>query len=811
MFRGNPGLSAAQLSAISAAMGGDFDADTQQSVTQYFFTVPRRYLGVALHIQSVRMRGVLDKESLWQKERGAIEQEVARDLSQPEYRAYTKILAHMFAGTPYAHDALGTKPSFDKTTGTMLHRFYRKWYAPNNAVLVIAGDVDPGAALKQVRRLFADIPAKKLPARPVVKLRPVAPETIHSDIDQPYGLVLMAFRMPGYRDIHDYAALQVLARALSNQRGRLYSALVPTGKALDASFATQGMEPASLGFAVAAFPRGADPHKLLADLRGILTHAARHGIPADLVTAAKRHVLTDAEAQKDSISGQAMQWSQAVAVEGRRSPEEVIHAIEAVTPADVDRIARRYLDQKHAIVAVLSPRGAGKPTSVSGGFGGKESFKPSHVAQVKLPRWAARPLASVSVPRSTVRPVVYRYANGLRLIVQPESVSHTVNVYGEIRNRPELTEPKGQEGVAEVLGQLLQYGTRSLDRVRFQQALDQIGASESAGSGFSLQVLSSHFDRGMRLLAANELEPRLPAKAFRVVRRQIAREVAGRLQSPDFQTGQALRAALYPAGDPTLRHATPASVRGLTLADVRAYYHKVFRPDLTTIVIVGDVTPQQARDVVGRYFGSWKAHGPKPPTELPAVPANKPGVIHVPNPNRIQDRVIMAETLGLTRSNPAYYALRLGNQVLSGGFYASRLFHDLREERGLVYSVASSIEASRTRGHLVVEFGADPGKVDTARRIIVRDLAEMATAPVSLQDLHRAKAELVRQIPLSEASVDSIGNGLLNRATENLPLNEPTRAALRYLSLNSAGVQRAFRKYVRPSDFVLVSQGPVPK
>ena len=123
MFRGSPGLSADQLADISAAMGGNFNADTQQTVTQYFFTVPAEDLDVALHLEAVRMRGSLDTDDLWKEERPAIEQEVAADLSNPQYVFYTQLLEAMFQGTPYAHDALGSRPSFDKTTGQMLHQF----------------------------------------------------------------------------------------------------------------------------------------------------------------------------------------------------------------------------------------------------------------------------------------------------------------------------------------------------------------------------------------------------------------------------------------------------------------------------------------------------------------------------------------------------------------------------------------------------------------------------------------------------------------------------------------------------------------
>ena len=115
------------------------------------------------------MRGSLDTDDLWKEERPAIEQEVAQDLSNPQYVFYTQLLEAMFQGTPYAHDALGSRPSFDKTTGQMLHQFYDTWYAPNNAIFVIAGDVQPEHVLAEVKALFGDIPKKTLPAKPAGK------------------------------------------------------------------------------------------------------------------------------------------------------------------------------------------------------------------------------------------------------------------------------------------------------------------------------------------------------------------------------------------------------------------------------------------------------------------------------------------------------------------------------------------------------------------------------------------------------------------------------------------------------------------
>src|SRR6202011_2772172 len=146
--------SADQIAAIYAQLGGSQNADTQQNITQYFVTVPAQDLEVAMRLDSACMQDVEDSEEQWAEERGAIEQEVARDLSNPTYKFITRLNEGMFAGTVYAHDALGTKASFDTTTGAMLKKFFTDWYAPNNAILVIVGNVDAAATLAKVKQYY---------------------------------------------------------------------------------------------------------------------------------------------------------------------------------------------------------------------------------------------------------------------------------------------------------------------------------------------------------------------------------------------------------------------------------------------------------------------------------------------------------------------------------------------------------------------------------------------------------------------------------------------------------------------------------
>ncbi len=807
-FRGCTGMSADQTAAIYAQLGSDNNADTQQTITQFYATVPAADLNVALQAQAACLRGVDNTQAEWDQERGAIEQEVSHDLSNPTFKFIDRLNQDMFAGTPYAHDPLGTRPSFDATTAKQLHDFYTQWYTPSNSILVVAGDVDPTAALAEIRTLYEPIPSHAIPAHPAINLQPIKAETFTLDSNLPYVLGFLAFRLPG-TDSPDYAAAQILADVLASQRADLY-ALVPAGKALAAQFAFAESYPkASVGFGLVALPAGADPAGPVGEMRQILTKYAQNGVPTELVDASKRSEIAQAEFQRNSIPGLAAEWSDALAAEGRNSPEEDIDAIRKVTVDAVNRVARQYL-LAPSITATLIPKPTGEPVSETG-FGGGEKVTSAPTKPVVLPEWAATQLDQLKPPTESLTPSDSTLPNGVRLIVRTDHTSPTITLVGAVKNNADLETPAGKEGVSSVLDELYSYGTTSLDRLAFQKALDDIAANESAGDRFSLTVLKENFNRGVQLLADNELHPALPAEAFTVTQQQTAQFVAGNLQSPGYRTSRALELALLPKTDPSLREATPTTVSKLSLDDVRRYHDITLRPDLTTMVVIGDITPEEAKTVITKWFGDWHASGPKPETTLPPVPENRPAAQTVADAEQVQDSVTLAEELPLNRFSPDYYPLQLGTHVLGGGFYATRLYHDLRQVAGLVYSVDVSLAAGETRATYTVDYGCDPAHVSKARALVERDLNLMATEEVSPAELHQAKALLLRQIPLGESSEDAVAGGMLGRALIGLPLDEPIRAAQRYTALDAAAVKAAFGRQVKTANLVQVVRGPAPK
>lgn len=807
MFRGSKGLDKDQLAAVGTRLGGSYNAFTTEDVTRYFYTAQAKDLPVLLKIEALRMGGLTLSEADWDKERGAIEQEVSRDLSSPAYRYIEQLQSILFAGTPYAHDALGTRPSFDKTKAALLRQFYEKWYAPNNAILVIAGDINPVTTLEQVREIFGPIPRRTIPKRQDIKPVPAPARTLSLPTDYPVGFATLAFPMPG-RAAADFATADILSDVLSSQRGALYD-LVPQGKALMAGFEYAPKKHAGFGLALGAFPKGGDSNKMLAELRGVLEKIRKDGVPAELVEAAKRREVAQLQFSANSVSGLAETWSDALTFRGLESPGDAVAAYEAVTPEAVNKLAATLLDPTHAVTAVLVPESSGK--AVAGkGFGGAESFASAPDKPVKLPEWAEKALMQLEAPQPSKQPYVTTLANGLQLIVWPAHVGHTVQVSGQVRQKPDLQEPEGKEGISSVAEELFSYGTTQHNRLAFRKALDDIPAWEEAGGSFSLAVQTPDFEKGMALLAENELHPAFPEQAFQVVKAQSAQAQGGVLQSPGYLFERAIEKALVPPKDPTLREATPHSIMAISRDDVVKYYQKAWRPDLTTIVITGDITPEKAKAVIEKEFGAWKADGPTPNLDLPTVPLNKPSRANVPDKSSVQDEVVLAQNLGLLVSNPDHFLLQLGNEVLGGGLFSSRLYRDLRVKTGYVYTVSSAFSWSRTRANYSISYGADPDKVGKARVAAMQDLKDMQSAAPTAEELSLAKASLLRSLPLRRASLSGIASEYLNLTQLGLPLDTADRAAQAYYKASAEDVQAAFKKWLRADGMAQIVKGPTP-
>jgi zinc protease len=811
MFRGTKNLTTAELGTIATALGGNFNAQTSEMTTQYQFTVPAADLDAVLRIESDRMRDVLDLQSQWQNERGAIEQEVARDEAAPGGDFFTDATAVAYKGTPYEHHGVGTKAAFDALTGTRIKAFYQRWYAPNNAVLVIAGNVDQAKTLAAIRARFENIPRKAVPAHEVAHFQPLKRTVLKRPTTLAYPLAALGFRMPGLDD-PDFLASFVLQGILGSSRGTLH-ALGDEGLALEGEWQSMPyVKEAQLGFAIAALAPGSDPDAMVKKLEGIMTGYRNGGVPRDLFESTKRRLIADQELSRNSIGSLASDWADTIAVDHEPSIAYEQELIGRVTLADVNRVAKRYLDVSHAVVGSLTPSaGASQSAPPAPAGATRENPLGKQPAITRLPDWGTALLHDVAVPAGTLSPQSSKLANGMTLIVQPETISDSVFVYGSVKTAPSLQEPLGKEGVSRVLEGMYAYGSQSQDRQAFLRAQDAIDTTIGGGSSFGVQTTSRNFDRAMALLGQNELQPRLDQGTLDVVRRRAIDGLQTELNSSHSIALQRAAEKLLPFNDPELRQPTVAGVQGLSLDDVQKYYAKTMRPDLATIVVVGNVTVAQVRAAVDRTFGGWKATGPTPVVDLGPVPLNPPGEVKIPLPGIRQDYVTLEQLVPLSRSAPQYYPLLLGNTVLGGGSLGpeqSRLFRDIRQNAGLVYSIDSQYVSSGARSRFSIEFACAQANESHIEALINEELAQLRKEPIGDFELSLMKASLVRRVSLGNSSASAIGEAFLSYAVNGLPLDQAQVDAQHMIATDAKAIQEAFAAHIRPENFVRTIEGP---
>ncbi len=812
MFRGTKNLNTSQLGTIASALGSRFNAETSDTITQYEFSVPASNLDAIFRIESDRMRNVLDLQSQWENERGAITQEVLRDESMPGADFFRDVQAFAFSGTPYARQGVGTVAAFNRITGPDLKKFYDTWYAPNNAVLVIAGDVDKEAVLARVRSYFESIPRKVIPPHAGAHLEPLQRRVIRRPSTLTYPLAVVAFRFPGIES-PDFLPAYLLAQVLGSARGPLQS-LVDSGEALDAEWVSYPYNPAGqLSMATAALGPGASSFEMTARLETILRDFAAKGVPQELFETTKRQSIVSQELGRDSISALANDWATTIALDGEPSIAREQELLAGVTLAQVNAAAKRYLVPSRAIVGALTPSAsATEHASVAPPQRGPE--RPLDVRGVAstLPAWGAALVDHVSVPPpASAPPVQSKLSNGITLIVRPAQISDTVVAYASIHTNPALEEPPGKEGVSAVLNEMFANGTRTRDRQAFQRAQDDIDTQIAGGSSFGMQTTSANFDKGVTLLAESELTPRLDSATFDLARRRTLEQVQTSLTSTGTIAQLQLSAKLLPAGDPALRRPTPDSLTTLTLDDLRAYYAKAFRPDLTTIVVVGNVTPEAAKAAFERAFGAWKAAGDPPNLTLPPVPLNPPGRVDLKVPALNQNVVTLAQLVNVDRASKSAAAMRLGNTIFGGGSLGaeqSRLFRDIRQNAGLVYSISSDFSAEKSRSQFSINFASSPANSARIVRLVDAEIARMQTEPAGTFEISLAKAALVRRATVDRSSLAAIGQSLLEDAQGGYPLDQDRLDSQAVIDTTAVDVRDAFAATVRRAGFVDVVVGP---
>ncbi|MFY9718780.1 MAG: pitrilysin family protein [Candidatus Cybelea sp.] len=805
MFRGTPAISSGGLDDVVARLGAQMNGETNYDYTQFYFEMPADKLDVALAIEADRMHDAALRASDWAIERNAVLNEIDGDASSPFFNLLARVRAAAFPGQPAGRTPLGSRNDVANATVADIATYYHEWYAPNNATLVIAGDVDHSTAFAKAERYFGAIPSKKLPPWTEPNPHPGAPATVEAEFPFPFEVLDLAYAIPGDTQRGE-PAISTLATLIENERSPFYRALVESNIALaiEANADTQ-LRGGLLHIFIVLNP-GHHSAEAQAAFTAALDSVLRDGFDPELVEAAQRLTIAERLYSADSIDGIGDLAGYTYGIVHEKIADEDSR-LQALTAEDLLAITRTYL-RRPTVVGHLSPndsppRGNSQKSSAEASDDFSKRVPNGPIVE---PRWIAKTVQTPTAERSTLAPVEFTLSNGLHVIFQFKSDRPTVVVNGTIDSSPAF-EPVGNEGIQRLASAVADYGSSRYPFEQRHKATDEMGVVIETGQDFSAQSESRDFERVVDVLADGEAHPTFAEPWLSIERSQLANSLQSESQISGVMIDRAYDRLLLSNGDPSLRQATAQSVAAISRQDLLAYAAAYWRPDLTTIAVVGDLSPQRVRAALEASFGSWQHSGPRPDARLLPLPPAASGHDYIGTAaNQVFIRLGQP---AISRASQDYDTFAVLNQILGGsGAFESRLWQELRQKRGLVYSVNSSLESDADRGDLRVELNASPQRVVEAVALVREELRRLQEEPVSATELQEAKVRLVSNALLDEASSSGQAKQLLDIAVNGLPLDYYRTLNERFARISAADVQRVARAYLHPGSLVEVYAGP---
>ncbi len=402
-------------------------------------------------------------------------------------------------------------------------------------------------------------------------------------------------------------------------------------------------------------------------------------------------------------------------------------------------------------------------------------------------------------------------SNGITLLVRENHAAPVVVLDGYL-SVGSIHESADKAGLASFTASLLTRGSSRYDFDTFNETVEAVGASVSAGAGdhqtsFSTESLAEDFSQMVELLADVLRHPTFPAEQMERMRGQWLVRLQEREQNTRSVASRRFHELLYgdhPYGRPGSGY--PETIQSISREDVVAFHRDNYGPQGAIIVVSGDVTTDAVVELITTHLGDWQ--GTSPAQTLPPVSAQTDiRRESVAMPGKVQSDILIG-SLAIARSDPDYFAVQVANSILGQFGMMGRLGEVVREEQGLAYYSYSMLDADIGPGPWLAAAGVNPANVELAVESIRAEFARLGAEPVSDEELSDSKANMTGRLPLALETNDGVTSQLLNMEWYGLGLDYLYRYADNINAITAADVQRVAAKYLRPDAYTLVVAGP---
>ena len=830
-FLDSENLGAGGLDRLMTRIGSSTNGSTNRDRTNYFEVVPVDGLEKTLWAEADKLGFFINTvtESVVAKEKQVVKNEKRQGIDNQPYGHTSFVIDRALFpdGHPYQWQVIGSLQDLDAATLDDAREFHRLWYGPNNATLVIAGDIDPAQTRAWVERYFGEIPRRDTPDTP-------APPPVELDAsrffvheDNLARLPQLTMSWPAVANYHpDSYPLTVLARILTDGRATpLHQVLVeeeelaPDVLAFLSPYELAG----KFSLRVRAFPE-TDLDRVQAALeRGFARFESEGVRPEEL-----RRVKASTEAAFyqgiSSNLGKAFSLAQYAIFAGDPGfVDEDLDRTVSVTAEDVMRVYETYIKDQPFVAASFVPAGS-EALAIEGSErayvveepivqGAEEAFAVER-GEARTPAGAFdRSIEPPFGERPTLRApsvATETLANGLGVFSIEDRETPLVQFELRFRGGMLLDDPD-RIGVANLLAETMLEGTARRTPQELEQAIDLLGSTidvQAGTQGFLIggRALARNYAETLALVEEILLEPRFDAERFELARNRVTNQIRQRQANPNAIGTAAFARLLY--GDHILAEdqaGSLESVASITLDDLRAYHANALIPGLATFNVAGAVSPTEAVAPLEVLAARWAEQDPPEFPTAPTASTARAGLYFIDVPGAAQS-VLRIGKLALTADDPEFHEASLMNFRLGGGGFAAELTMQLREGQGYTYGIGSGFSGTDLLGPFAVQSGVR-SNVTLESLMLIKEIMEAHGPEFGPDDLETTQGFLLRANARAFETLGAKVNLLRNMGAYGFPADYVLQRERVTRDMTVERVQALADKHLNPDEMVWLVVG----
>ena len=833
LFQNSENVGKGRFFTMIDEMGGELNGGTWQDGTIYYEVIPRDALERVLWMESDRMGFMINTvtEAVLENEKQVVKNEKRQRVDNQPYGHTDYVVGKALypADHPYNWQVIGSLEHLQAATIDDVKEFYDKWYGPNNATIVIAGDFDRAQTEGWVRKYFAEIPAKET-VEPIKPRPGVVEETISLyHLDNFAQLPELTLVWPTVEDGHkDMYALDFLGEVLSEgKRAPLYKELVENKKLASSPNAFNSSANIAGTFQVSVRANAdIDLDSVRTAVFAALENFVRDGVSDKDLARIKNETERNFYNGISSVFSKAFQLAQYN--EFRNDPaglEKEIRKIMAVTKEEIMEVFEKYIQGKPYVMTSFVPKGKVE-LAVEGAkqavvveepiIPGQEAAPQEEieVAFEKTPSEIDRSVVPpLGQPPVIQEPQVWRseLKNGLEVFgIENDElplVEFSLRIKGGI-----LLDNRDKMGVSHLVPDLMMEGTAGKTPEELQDAIGQIGANISMSANYdhitlSGNCLSKNFEATMALVREIVLEPRWDPAEFETIKTRRISQIQQLSANPSSIAFTAFTRTLYGSdhqyGLP--RRGTLESVSSIAVEDLREYYGKYFSPAVSSFQIAGHIEQERVLEALTGLEEGWPATDVViPDMPAPIAPA-APRLFFIDIPGSSQS-VINIGALAMEGNDGDYFAATVVNDYLGGPNTSTILFQKLREEKGYTYGAQSGFPQRLGQGYFIA-LTSVRSNVTYESLELLKQILDGYGKDYSEENLKKTKNSLVRSQARAFETLDQKLEILQTAATFGLPLDYMQKDQQTLMNMSIAEAKELISRYINPQQMAFVVVG----